>query len=151
MTSSTRIWSNITTRGPIRHLKMAKTCRKLLTLAHFCDFKAPYRLLSGRMTPYSCRGGPKLRFAWSYIKIGQVLSSEMRKKWSKWQLLISPKRDMISKFQVHIWNQQQILHLIDVTHLRECRGPSEKNCIFQHICDTLKSTRDSPIRPRISP
>ena len=114
MTSSTRMWSNITTRGPIRHLKMAKTCQKLPMLAHFCHFKAPYRFPSGNITSYSCRGGHKLWFAWSYIKIGQVLRSEMRKMWSKWQLLISPKRDKISKFQVHIWNQQQILHLIDV-------------------------------------
>ena len=62
---------------------MAKMCQKLPTSAHFCDFKACYRPLSGKMTLYSCRGGPKLWFAWSYIKIGRVLRSEMRKMWSK--------------------------------------------------------------------
>ena len=30
-------------------------------------------------------------------------------------------------------------------------GAVEKNCIFQHICDALKGTWDSPIWPRISP
>ena len=93
---------------------MAKTCRKSPMSARFCDFKAPYRPPSGKVILYSCRGGPKLRFAWSYIKIGQVLTSEMRKMRSKLQMLISLKLDKISKFQVHIWNQQQILHLIDV-------------------------------------
>ena len=34
---------------------------------------------SGNITSHSCRGGHKLRFAWSYIKIEQVLRSEMRK------------------------------------------------------------------------
>ena len=114
MTSSTRIWSNIATRGPIRHLQMAKTCQKLLMSAHFCHVKTSYRLSSCNITSYSCRGGHKLQFAWSYIKIGWVLRSEMRKMWSKWELLISLKQDKISKFQVHIWNQQQILHLINV-------------------------------------
>ena len=29
-------------------------------------------------------------------------------------MLVSPKLDKITKFQVHIWNQHQILHQIDV-------------------------------------
>ena len=58
---------------------MARMCQKLPMLAHFCDLKASYRLASGKVFLYSCRGGPKLRFAWSYIKIRQVLRSEMRK------------------------------------------------------------------------
>ena len=29
-------------------------------------------------------------------------------------MLISPKQDKTAKFQVHIWNQWQILHQIDV-------------------------------------
>ena len=113
MTSSTRMWSNITTRG-YKAPKNSKNVPKIANVGTFLQFKAPYRLPSGNITSYSCRGGHKLRFAWSYIKIGQVLKSEMRKMWSKWQMLISLKRDKISKFQVHIWNQQQILHLIDV-------------------------------------
>ena len=78
-TSSTRIWKNFATRGPVRHLQMPKMCQKLQTLAHFCDFKASYRPPSGKVILCSCRGGPKLQFAWSYIKIGQVLRSEMKK------------------------------------------------------------------------
>ena len=85
-------------------------------LTRSCYFKAPYRPLSGKVTVYSCRGDPKLRFAWSYIKIGQVLRSEMKKMWNKLQMLVSPKLDKISKFQVHIWNQQQILHLRACSH-----------------------------------
>ena len=37
------------------------------------------------------------------------------------------------------------------THLRGYQGPLEKNWIFQHICDALKGTQDSPILSRISP
>ena len=29
----------------------------------------------------------------------------------------------------------------NATHLRGCQGPLKKNCIFQHICNTLKGTR----------
>ena len=100
--------------GAYKAPKTAKTCRKSPMSARFCHFKTPYRLSSGNITSYSCRGGHKLRFAWSYIKIRHVLRSEMRKMRSQLQMLISPKRHKISKFQVHIWNQQQILHLIDV-------------------------------------
>ena len=38
-----------------------------------------------------------------------------------------------------------------VTHLRGAGGCWKKNCIFQHICDALKGTQDSPILSRISP
>ena len=96
-------------------------------LAPFCDFKASYMPPSGKVTVYSWRGGPKLRFAWSYIKIGQVLRSEMRKMWKKLQMLVSPKLDKISKFQVHIWNQQQILHLRACSH---CMIFSDCDCFL---------------------
>ena len=52
---------------------------KLPTLTIFGTFFASYRPPSGKIISYSCRGGHKLRNEWSYIKIGQVLSSEMRK------------------------------------------------------------------------
>ena len=52
---------------------------KLPTLAIFGTFFASYRPPSGKIISYSCRGGHKLRNEWSYIKIRQVLSSEMRK------------------------------------------------------------------------
>ena len=42
---------------------MAKMCQKSPTSASFCNFKASYRLSSDKMTSYSCRAGPKLRFA----------------------------------------------------------------------------------------
>ena len=58
---------------------MERMCQKLPMSACFCDFKAPYRPASDKMTSYSCRGGPKLRFAWLNIIIGQALRSEMRK------------------------------------------------------------------------
>ena len=32
--------------GAYKHLKMPKMCQKLLTSAHFCNFKALYRLAS---------------------------------------------------------------------------------------------------------
>ena len=47
--------------------------------AIFGMFFASYRPPSGKFISYSCRGGHKLQNEWSYIKIGQVLSSEMRK------------------------------------------------------------------------
>ena len=82
-TSSTRIWSHFATRGPTRHLNTAKTCPKIADVGNFrtrfCHIWVFYRPPSGKMTSYSCRGGPKLWFAWSYIKIRQVLRSEMRK------------------------------------------------------------------------
>ena len=40
-TCSTRIWSNFATRGPIRHLKMAKRVWKLLTSANLGALEAP--------------------------------------------------------------------------------------------------------------
>ena len=79
--------------------KNGKNVPKMLTLACFCELKAPYWLPSGSVTQYSSRGSPKLWFAWSYIKIGWVLRSEMKKMWSKWQMLISLKWDKISKFK----------------------------------------------------
>ena len=83
-------------------------------LACFCHFKVPYRPPSDKILSYSCRGGSNLWFAWSYIKIEQELPSEISKWWGKLQMLISLERDKISKFQIHIWNQWQILHQIDV-------------------------------------
>ena len=56
---------------------MAKTCQKLPMLTHFCNFKASYMLPIGRVTLYSCRTGPKLQFAWSYIKIRQVTNAHI--------------------------------------------------------------------------
>ena len=41
----------------------------------------PYRPPSGKILSYSCRGGHKLQNEWCYIKIGQVLRSEMSKEW----------------------------------------------------------------------
>ena len=77
MTSSSRIWKNFVTRGPISYLKTAKTCQN----RRFGTFLVPYRPPSGNFCSDSCRGGPKLQNEYSNIKIGQVLSSEMRKKW----------------------------------------------------------------------
>ena len=77
MTSSTRIWKNCVTMGPIRYLKMAK-CAKICC---FGMFLVPYRPPSGKILSYSCRGGHKLQNEWCYINIGQVLRSEMSKEW----------------------------------------------------------------------
>ena len=35
--------------------------------------------------------------------------------------------------------------------LKGVLGVVKKKCIFQHICDALKGTWDSPISPRMSP
>ena len=45
----------------------------------FGMFFASYRPPSGNLSSDSCRGGHKLRNEYSNIKMGQVLSSEMRK------------------------------------------------------------------------
>ena len=61
---------------------MAKRCPKIadrqfsdMFLALLGALEAP----SGNLSPDSCRGGPKLRFEYSNIKIGQELTSEMSK------------------------------------------------------------------------
>ena len=50
-------------------------------LAIFGTFFAIFRPLTGNKTSpnsfFSCRGGSKLRFGGSYVKIGQELASEM--------------------------------------------------------------------------
>ena len=43
----------------------------------FCHFEAPYRFLNIIKTFFSCRGGSKLQFGGSYVKISQELASEM--------------------------------------------------------------------------
>ena len=101
--------SEVIFRGPVRHLKMAKHVQKSAMLAILGALGAP----SVNLSSYSCRAGHKLQNKYWNIKIGQELASEM-KMWSNLKMLISPKLDKISKFQVHIWNQQEILHKIDV-------------------------------------
>ena len=54
---------------------MAKRVRKLLMLAILGALEAP----SGNLSSDSCRAGYKLRNEYSNIKIGQKLTSEMRK------------------------------------------------------------------------
>ena len=103
-------YHSLLTRGPIRHLKMAKRVWKSVSLVILGALEAP----SGSFSSDSCRAGHKLWNEYWNIKIGQVLTSEMRKMWINLKMLVSPKLDKISKFQVHIWNQQEILHKIDV-------------------------------------
>ena len=54
---------------------MAKCIQKLPTLAILGTLEAS----SGKVSSDSCRAGYKLRNEWSNIKIGQELTSEMRK------------------------------------------------------------------------
>ena len=60
---------------------MSKNCRHWQFLDMFLPLLGAWEALSGKITPYSCRAGPKLRNEWSNIKIRQVLTSEMRKMW----------------------------------------------------------------------
>ena len=66
------------------------------------------------MSSDSCRVGYQLQNEYSNIKIGQELTSEMRKMLGNLKILVSWKLDKTSTFEAHIWNQQQILHNIDV-------------------------------------
>ena len=58
---------------------MGKCVQNSTMLVIFGHVFAIIRCLGGRITPYSCRAGHKLQNEWSNIKIGQVLTSEMRK------------------------------------------------------------------------
>ena len=58
---------------------MAKNALKIADISIFGHFKAPYGHHRCIVTPYSCRGGPELRFKGCYIKIGRELASEIRK------------------------------------------------------------------------
>ena len=49
----------------------------LAILAHFLPFLGPLQAIKHHQTLSSCRGGSKLRFGGSYVKIGQELASEM--------------------------------------------------------------------------
>ena len=57
---------------------MSKNCQRRQFFGHV---SAIFRCLRGPLVAISCREGPKLWNEYSNIKIGQVLSSEMRKKW----------------------------------------------------------------------
>ena len=70
MTSTLRIWCDYATRGPIKHLKMAKTNTKIADVSSFGHFNGPYRHLRDSMTSCSWRWGPKLQFRRCKIKIG---------------------------------------------------------------------------------
>ena len=63
---------------------MAKTCPKIADVGNFRTRFGHFIVLEGSPSDNfcsdSCRGGPKLQNEYSNIKIGQVLSSEMRKK-----------------------------------------------------------------------
>ena len=52
---------------------------KIANVGNFCHVFAILRHLIDPLVAYSCRGDHKLRNEWSYIKIRQVLRSEMRK------------------------------------------------------------------------
>ena len=56
-----------------------------LSQGYFCHFGVPLRLYSGRSI--SCRGGPKLQNKYSNIKIGQEITSELRKIWGNLKFL----------------------------------------------------------------
>ena len=59
--------------------RMAKMCLKIADVSMFCHFNALYRHHRDIITPYSCRGGHKLKNKYSNIKIRQELTSEMSK------------------------------------------------------------------------
>ena len=101
---------NFATRGPIRHLKMAKCVQKSVKSAILRALET----FSGNLSSDSCRAGHKLQNEYSNIKIGQELTSEIRKMWGNLKMLISQNLNKVSKFQAHMWNQHQNLHKIDV-------------------------------------
>ena len=72
---SARIWSNCAARTP----KWQKCVQKLPMMVR--------RLPSGNWSSDTSRGGPKLWNEFSYIKIGQELTSEMRKMWGNLKFL----------------------------------------------------------------
>ena len=56
---------------------MAKKLPKIANVGIFCHFLAPYRQQNFTKTLLSCRGGSKLQFGGSYVKIGLELASGM--------------------------------------------------------------------------
>ena len=77
-------------------------------IGNFGTFIASYRPPSGNLSSDSCRGGPKLRNEYSNIKIGQLLSSEMRKKVRQPQILTFRSRASI------------IMPMYSITHVSHC-------------------------------
>ena len=55
--SSTCIWTNLATRGPIMHPQIAKTCPKSTNVCIIGHFKTSYRHHRGIITLYFCRVG----------------------------------------------------------------------------------------------
>ena len=54
---------------------------------HVLLFLGTLQAPSGKIGPYTCRAGHKLWNEWSNIKIGQELTSEMRKMWGNLKFL----------------------------------------------------------------
>ena len=56
---------------------MAKMPMLAIFWAHFLPFSGLLQAIKHHQTIFSCRGGSKLRFGGSYVKIGEELASEM--------------------------------------------------------------------------
>ena len=72
MTCSTRIWSNFATKGPIMHLKMAKTCPEVANVCNFWTHFAIFGYLRGLLVTMSAQ-----------ILVEEILSFEMSIQTSK--------------------------------------------------------------------